>query len=1036
MSNSMWEFFIKKNRFSVLLVLSLIGLGLFSVNAIPKESAPEVVIPVGVVTTVLPGAPAADVESLITNEIERSLAGSLENVKEITSTSREGVSSITVEFEASADLDQSIQDLKDQVDTVAPELPEDANDPRVSEVNFVDQPILTFVISGDFSDLELVNLGNEIEDEIESVQGVSRVEKNGIPTREVTVIAQQPLLDRFELTVNDIQRAIAAANTTFPIGQIESEGIIYNIAFDGDIVDTTEIANIVVDTKGGTPVYVRDIALIEDDLSDRTSISRLSVAGAPSEQSVSFDVYKQTGGDITSLARLVSERLDALQTGQNILANASVYIALDAGEDIATDLINLSSSGLQTVLLVVLVLIVAIGWREGLVAGVAIPLSFTIGFIGLYFSGNTINFISLFALILGIGVLVDSGIVMVEGINKRMKDNPTIDKTEAALLAVREFSGPLTSGTLTTVSMFVGLFIVSGVTGQFIASIPFTLIFVLFASLLVALGFLPLIASLVLKRKSATVFEQKQNAYAHSFETWYRKKLSYFVGHKKRERLFIWSIIALFVICVSLIPLGLVRVIFFESGDSDFITIELELPEGSTLEQTDLAVRRIEDRLYGNQDIEAFVTTVGSGSAFGSGGSGSKLANINVGLVSPRENTSGAIVTDIRENVADMRDLKITVSQPEGGPPTGDPIGVKITGDNLTELSIFANDVAELLKRIDNTTNVDTSTNSNSTEYVITLDKEKAAALGLTPQQISLTLRNAVFGADATTLTSLADDIDVVVKLNLTNNADVASEDANVTSIDTLRNMSLRTPSGQTVLLQSIADITVRESNALIRREDQKRVVSVSASITEEGNVFEINTELLKRIDEELTVPEGVEISLGGENEDSNQAFKEMGYALIVGIVLMIAVLVLQFNSYRHTLYVLSILPFSLIGIIGGLALTGQPLSFPSIMGFIALTGIVVNNSILLISTMNAMRLKDPEKPVQEVVLDASASRLRPILLTTITTVVGMIPLLTTDPIWVPLAVAIMFGLSFSVIITLVLVPVIYNRKPGTVNTK
>jgi len=543
-----------------------------------------------------------------------------------------------------------------------------------------------------------------------------------------------------------------------------------------------------------------------------------------------------------------------------------------------------------------------------------------------------------------------------------------------------------------------------------------------------------LIASLFLKRQSTTRLEQKQTAYAHQLEAWYRNKLSYIVGDKKRERIFIWSIIGLFILSVALIPAGLVRVVFFETGDSEFLTLEVELPEGSTLAQTDLAVRRVEDILYRNSHIEAFITTVGSGSAFGSGGSGQKLGNIFIGLTDDREVKSPVIVEDIRAELRDIRDFKVTISQPEGGPPTGDPIGIKLMGDNLTELSVFANQIAELLKRMDNVTNVDTSTGSNATEYVLRLDKEKAASLGLTPQMISYTLRTAVYGVEATTLTTLTDDIKVFVKLNLNESTVASSENANVTSIETIRNMRLRTPAGDTVLLGTIADITVRESNAVIRHEDQKRIVSVSAGVTAEGNALEINAELLKRIESELTAPEGVTISTGGENAESNQAFIEMGYALIVGIVLMIAVLVLQFNSYRHTMYVLSILPFSLIGILGGLALVGESLSFPSIMGFIALTGIVVNNSILLIDMMNQLRKEDPQRNIRDVVLDASTARLRPILLTTITTVVGMLPLLTTDPIWVPLAIAIMFGLSFSVIITLVLVPVIYNRKPGKVN--
>ncbi len=1087
----MWSFFIKNNRFSFLLIIALIGLGSFSVLSIPKESAPEVQVPVGIVSTVLPGAPAADVENLVTNEIERGLAGTLSNIKKITSSSREGVSVITVEFEASADIDDSIQELKDEVDTIVPELPEDAEDPFVQEVDFVDQPILTIAVAGDRTPEEFTAIADEFESEIESIAGVSKVESSGVQVREVTVVVDQASLNQFDLSISEVVSAISAANATFPIGQIVNNDITYNVAFEGDIEDPAEVSGIPVAVRGGQPVFVRDIATIDDGLAPATSISRLSVGGEPSRESVSFNVFKQSGGDITKITAAVLDRTEELQAPGQFLADLTVYPVLDSGEEIRTDLIDLSTSGLQTVVLVILALIVAIGWREGLIAGSAIPLSFLIGFIGLYLSGNTINFLSLFALILGIGVLVDSGIVMIEGINRKMKDKPDSSKVEAALEAVSEFSAPLTSGTLTTVSMFVGLFIVSGVTGQFIAAIPFTLVFVLFASLLVALGFLPLIASLVLKRRSATTFEQKQVQYANELESWYRLKLRAVIENRVSRARFISLIMAGFIAALLLLfdykasvvagilvfvvsnwiilrPLrktwiklivwfgafitttvisivltgflgereNIVRVVFFEQSDVEWIIAEIELPEGTIKETTDIATRRVEDLLYGQADIEAFATTIGAGSAFGSGGSNEKLANVFVILDPARTRTSTEIIDELRPSFEAVRDFKVTLEQPSNGPPTGSPIGVKLTGDDLDVLAAYANTLAERLKNIKTVTNVKTSTNNNNTEFVFTLDQAKTAAAGLDPRSVSLALRTAVFGTEATTLTTLDEDIEVIVKLNLTNDNAINAANTNYTTVETLENISLPTPDGNSILLASLVSTSLRESSNVISHEDQKRIVSLSADLTAGGNVIEVNNEILRIVEAELPAPDGVTLSLGGETEESDQSFREMGYALIVGIVLMVGVLVLQFNSYRYTLYVLSILPFSLIGILLGLAITNNPLSFPSIMGFIALTGIVVNNSILLIDRINQMRLDNPEEPVRELVLKASSSRLRPILLTTLTTVLGMIPLLTVDPIWVPLAFAIMFGLAFSVVITLILVPIIYDRWPGTIKRK
>jgi HAE1 family hydrophobic/amphiphilic exporter-1 len=676
-----------------------------------------------------------------------------------------------------------------------------------------------------------------------------------------------------------------------------------------------------------------------------------------------------------------------------------------------------------------------IGWREGLVAGLSIPLSFTIGFIGLYLSGNTINFISLFALILGIGVLVDAGIVMVESINRNISLYKNLSKYEAAKKSVAAFASPITAGTLTTVAVFTGLFVVSGVTGQFISGIPFTLIFVLFASLLVALGFIPLIATVFLKgAKEVTREEDKSfgDRFNARLENWYRVRIGGLIASRRGKRVFLTTIILLFFASIALIPTGFVKVVFFAQGDAPQVFIEIKLPEGSIKETTDLATRQVEEVLYKNSYIiEAYAVTVGSGSAFLGGGSNEKLANITVNLVDERDITSTEFIEKLRSELPILPGVDIAVSEPNEGPPSGSAIGVKLFGNDLAELDTAANQVAQVLREMDTVTNVSTSNTNNNIEYVLTLDAAKTAATGLNPLVVSQTLRAAVFGTEATNLTTMSDDIPVVVRLNLSGNNTVDPSDTNRTTIDALKNISIQNQAGDSIALSSLVTTTLRDSSTAINHEDQSRVVTVSADTATGGNVFAINAELTEKIKALETFPANVRFSLGGESEDSNQAFGELFLALIIGLVLMLAVLVLEFNSFRYTFYVLSIVPFSLIGILFGLAITGSALSFPSIMGFIALTGIIVNNSILLIDRMNEMRREKPDASIDSVVIEAAASRLRPIILTSLTTIVGMIPLLYSDPIWVPLATAIIFGLAFSVVITLVLVPIIYDRWPG-----
>jgi len=1088
----MWEFFITKSKFTYLLIVALLGVGTYALVNIPRESSPEVVIPIGVVTTVLPGAAATDVENLITNEIERGLLGSLENVDSITSTSREGVSSVVVEFSTSADLDTSITDLKSQVDSIVPRLPSSAEEPTVTEVDFVNQPILTFTIAGTAAPETFLEVSSALQDEIEALPQIKEVTYSGIGEKELSVIVEQTALAQYELSVSDVIRAIGTANQAAPIGQIENDGILYNLTFSGTPNDIADIEAIAVTTRGNQPVYVRDVATVYDTITEPAAFSRVSQNGEPADSAISFNVFKQSGGDISAITKQVQERITELQADGELLANYDVLSVLDLGKQNNDDLVRLVSSGAQTIFLVMFILVIALGWREALVAGLAIPLSFLFGFIGLFYSDNTINFLSSFALILGVGILVDSGIVMVEGINRRLKDAPDADKQTAARAAVRDFAAPLIAGTLTTVSMFAGLFIVSGVTGQFIKSIPFTLVFVLFASLFVALAILPVIASSLLRRRSATKLEQKQYAYTQVLESWYRQKLEFYLSDIRAQQIFLALIAAglvgalflMYDLFAGIIAAGLifityrwryqfmaklsstgwrkrliasclwiattatsvalailitsplptvqpVQVIFFEQGDLNYVFVDVELTEGSTKSVTDLSVRQIEEALYQAPYIDSFVTTVGSGNQFSGGGSGEKLASIFVLLRDDRELTSTEIVTDLRSRTADITGSTITVSQPNNGPPVGSPVGVSFTGDNLDDLVALANQTEVLLNGMDNVTNIDSSVDA-STEFNITLDIAKAAAFGLNAQTVSNTLRSAVFGAEATVLTSLTTEVPVQVQLNLTNQPISSRSEANQVTIDTIRALTIPTNNGEAVPLDAIASITLQESRTVINHEEGERVVTVSADVTGDANVRTVQTDLVDAINNDLTVPAGVTVVSGGEGGESDQAFVEIFLALIVGIVLMISVLVLQFNSYLHTSYVLSILPFSLIGIMSGLALMQSALSFPSIMGFIALSGIVVNNSILLIDVMNQDRRRNPEKSIQAVVIDGATNRIRPILLTTFTTVMGMVPLTYSDDLWAPLAYAVMFGLLFSVVITLVLIPIIYSRRPGT----
>lgn len=1028
--HAVWSFFIRKNNVSYLLIVALVVFGLFSLITLPRESSPEVTVPIGVVSVSLSGASALDIETLITNAIEERLRNNLDNVKNLTSTSREGFSSVVVEFDARADIDASMQKLKDEIDNVKSDLPDGATDPTVTQVDLNSDPILTFAVSGNLPQRAFFERAEELETDIEGIEGVSDVSVSGKQDRQVHVIVNKESLSTFGLTIAEVISSISATNNTLPAGGIIVDDIAYNVQFEGGIDDPQEIADIAILRAGGKPIYVRDIAEVIDGFEEPTSISRASIAGEPSRRSLFFNVFKQSGGDITKITTAVNERLEARQAPGEPLFGLETLVMFDMGAFLLKDLQNLMLSGLQTVLLVMVILFLTIGWREALIAGSAIPLSFLIAFIGLSASGNTLNFISLFSLILAVGILVDSAIVMVEGIHTRMKQR--MDKREAAFATIKEFHWPLTSGTMTTIAVFAPLFLISGIVGEFIKAIPFTIIFVLLASLLVALGLIPLIASMLMRRRVTSRGEARQEKYAAQLQAWYSGVLRTFLQTRRYKITFVVGLVAAFVVAIALPITGLVKVIFFDQGDADFVIVEIELPQGTTLSQTDIEARRVEEILYTEPDIDAFTVTSGAGSAFGSRSAGSKFASAFLLLsdANERQRTSLEIIDSLREKVSIIETSEVRVNQPSNGPPVGTPIVIKFIGKDLEALNRTAERAANLLAEIPGTADTTSSTKDDHIEFVLTVDKAKAAELGLNSQTISQTLRASINGIKATTVNTIDDDIDVIVKLNL-NAAYQTPHDTNRATIDAVRGLELQTPEGS-ILLGSVLDTNVGNGNAVIRHEDGVRIATAGSEVASGGNVRQITQAFRDRLNE-LALPAGVEVAFGGENEETNQSFREMGVAFVIGVVVMFAILMLQFNSLRHAVYTLSVIPTALIGIFFGLLITGKALSFPSLMGLIALSGIVVNNSIILIDTINNVRRRNPEKAIQDIVIEGATSRLRPVLLTTVTTVIGISPLIFASELWAPLAFSIIFGLSFTVVITLLMIPMLYHRRPGKI---
>lgn len=1048
--NDIWSFFTRHAQFGFVVLFVLVVLGTVSVFATPKESTPEVDVPVVVISTVFAGASAEEVESLITNELERPLKAKLKDVKSITSTSSEGVSVITIEFTASADLDESLREARDEVDLIRPTLPEDASDPLVRRISFADEPVITATLSANIPLELLYRIAEDVEEELEGVQGVGSVTVSGVPPKQTFVIVRPEVLTRYGITAQDVSRALSAANVTLPAGSIVRDGSAYAVRVDGELKTAEDVGAVLLTTSTGAPVFVRDVATVVEGRAAQSTISRTSIEGAPAEPSVSFDVFKAEGTNITDVSNRVLEKIAVLQQPGGELEGVKVLVMFDRGELLIEDLSVLVSSGIQTVLLVLLVLVLAVGVREALIAAVSVPLSFIVAFIGLYYSGNTINFVSLFALILSIGILVDASIVMIEAINTRLMamhkpehETPTErlrTKIRAALAAIADFHAPLTAGTLTTLAVFVPLFMVSGVTGEFIASIPFTVLFVLSASLIVALGFVPLIASRFLKRgHTESWLDTKRTHIVQTLESHYRTYLRRVLAERSLQHTFVTTLVVLFVFSLMLPAFGAVRTVFFESSDADYIFAEIEMPPGTRLEETLVQTQQVEELLYGIPEITSFVTTVGSTSSFSGGGMGGstgaeKYANIFVELHKDRTRTSAEIIAQERAAFEAINTATVRFSELEDGPPSLAPITITLKSDSLTDLDTAARIIARELRETPGTTDIQNSITEPPVEYVIAIDRARAAAAGIVPSSVALSVRTALYGSTATELRTIDQNIDVVVQTAIGDS--IEARNLTEGSIEEVRAIPLVGAQGTLIPLASVATVGVQAGRESISHKDAERIATISSRVSEGGNALVISADIENRLPQ-LGIPASVEVSFGGESEDVDQSFRDMFIALFLGLVGMFGILLLEFDSIRHAGYVLLTVPLALIGVFVGLMLTGSPLSFPSMMGFIALAGIVVNNAIILIDVFNTERAKlnerdETHEAIQQIVLEGSVSRLRPVLLTALTTIIGIVPLLWAAELWVPLVYAMGFGLTFSTVITLVFIPILYARYPGT----
>ena len=1050
---SPWVFFVRKKKLTYLVIAFLFIFGLSTIRTLPKELNPEVEIPVALVVTAFPGASPSDVEDQITDEIEGEI-GDLEGVKNLTSTSSLGISIITVEFEAGEDVDNSIRKLKDEADNVT-DLPDDATVPNVREISLSDQPILTAAIAGGNYDLtEIKTFAEKLKDRLEGIPFVSEARVVGGREKQIRVDVDPARLSRFGLTLSQIIGAVSANNLDVPVGSVEFGGFNYSVRLEGQFKTAAEIALLRVGENEGRPVYLEDVAEVRDDLNEVSSLSRLGIGKDDPEETVSLQVFKRTGGDITRVAEEARSRIEEGR-GTDYPEDADIAVTLDLSEYISDSINTLSVNGIQTVILIFILLFIFLGFKEAIIAGLSVPFSFFVAFITMSIFGESLNFLSLFSLVLALGLLVDSAVVVVEGMYEKVA-TLGLSGYQSALLTIKEYAAPLTSGMLTTVAAFFPLLFVIGIFGQFIKTIPIVVIATLTAALFVSFTIVPAIGASIMRpiknskgeeekkdRKSKVLkvgrqifshFCQKVKIFCHSRprkKRWatklftrvsdkYYDFLPRVISSRKRRIQLIAGVWLLLILSFALPALGFLKIQSFVPADSDFFFINLEMPNGTVLSKTDETARKIETILQEEPQVVNFVTSVGAGLGFStdlSGNSGSASSNIafiqaNLTKKDERREESFEITSRIREKINErITEGDVEVEEQEGGPPTGAAVEARIKGEDLLVLDEVAERIKNELVSIPTVIDAETSVEQSSGEMVFVPNKEIVSQRGLVPAQLGLELRNGVNRNTDEDIKKEGDDILISIGM----------EKERLESMEGLKDISISSAEG-TSFISELGKIEFRPSLASIDHFDQERVVTVTAG-TDGGNPTEITDELKEKI-VQLDIPAGYSVEFGGETQELQEVFIDMFLKMIIGVILILFILIIQFNSFRQVFIILFTIPLAMIGVIWGMALSRLVLDIPAFIGIVSLTGIVVNNAIILIDEIN--RETESGRYILDAVRNAGRTRLRPVLLTTITTVFGLLPLSITQPDWRNMGFSIIFGLTFSTFLTLVVVPSLY----------
>ncbi|MCH2391697.1 MAG: efflux RND transporter permease subunit [Nitrospinales bacterium] len=1013
----------------MVLVISIAGFQAY--KSIPREAAPDIQIPLLIVSIPFPGASPEDVESLISNKAEQELK-TIKNLKEISSTSSEGVSVLTLEFTADFDISEARTKVREKMDQIKPDLPADTEDYQVTEINLSEQPLMILNLAGDLGLLGLTELADEVKEEIEGIPGILEVRRAGGLEKEIRVYVNPDKMNYYKLALNQVSSSISNENTNLPGGTITMGPTKYMIRVPGEFVSPEGINEALISAPNQVPVRVRDIAQVVFGYKEVTSKSRLDGL-----ESVSLSIVKRSGENLLAIRDEVKSIIQRLE--KNYKEDVKFSILSDQGERVQQIVKDLENNIITGFVLVFLVLLLVMGISNALLVAVAIPLSFLVSMIILNVMGFTLNIVVLFSLILSLGLLVDNAIVIVENIYRHRQAGRS--RIEAAKLGTKEIAIPVTTSTITTVAAFFPLIFMPGIAGEFISFLPKTLIVTLSSSLFVALIINAVFCSTMMRvkvNKEVTSDFDELKLVDHSKIL----RIYQMILRSVLRFRFVTVIVFIFLFIGTFYWYGTntfprKRIEFFPKTEPSEAVVNITAPMGTTLEISDGYVTSVEGYIENDMDkLDAVVANVGQRRGSGASSSGSTttyLSHVVLDFPSWQDwvEKPSEIIKNLRRKLVNMVGVQVKLAEAQSGPPTGKAFNLEVQGDDFRKMIDAVEKIKKRIKDIPGLVDLTDDFDRSRPELKVIIDRDKASRLGFRARDIASTVRTAFNGKKVSVFRDGTEEYDIWVQLDQSfrkNQSDLAS-------------LFIFTPSGEPVRLNEIAKIDTGPSYGSIRHVDTERTITIS------GDAFRVPGPVLvmkaQQVLKDLELPDGVRYKFTGENKGRQETQIFIGQALIIAICLILVVMIAQFNSIALPFIVITSVFMSVMGVLLGLIVHDRP--FGIIMtgvGTVALAGIVVNNVIVMLDFVVKLRKQGFAR--NEAMVLASAVRFRPVLLTAVTTVIGLAPMAMgmdidfsrDSPIvfgsesgsfWKSMALAIMYGLGVATFLTLIMVPTLYS---------